>query len=104
MTFVKIPKSMLDKADQILSYFTIYSEEPNQEVYFSKNVPFSVEPILNNSAIYCIQTSCGRDAGAVIVGEDNTFLITGHTRKGKNYLIDKWVSGERSNIGSYVFS
>lgn len=97
MTFVNVPKELIDKADHILGFFTIFAEEPNQDVYYSKNIPFLVEPILNNTAIYCVQRACERDAGAVIVGEDNSFLLTGHTRKGKQYLIEKWLSGERTS-------
>lgn len=97
VTFVKIPESLTKKADLILGFFSIYAEEPNQDFYTSQNVPFIVEPILDNTAIYCVQQVGDSKAGAVIVGEDGSFLLTGHTRKGKQYLLDKWLSGERTS-------
>lgn len=103
MSFIKIPDTLILKADYVLGIFTVYTNEPNQEVYFSKDISFIVEPILNNTAIYCVQQVGDNNAGAVIVGEDETFLVSGHTRKGKKYLIDRWLSGERT-AETFLFS
>lgn len=69
--------------------------EPEQDVYYSQDIPFSTETILDGSAIYCVHTTPA--GGAVIIGKDGSFLLTGHTRKGKKYLLDKWLAGERTD-------
>lgn len=85
---------MLNKADRVLGFFTINSWEPEQDVYYSQEIPFSSEEVLEGEALYCIQDT--PDAGAVIVSKDGSFLVTGHTRKGRNYLLNKWLAGERT--------
>ena len=92
----KIDKDeMLKRADYILGVFSINDWEPNQDAYSSEDIPFDVEPVTEGKAIYCIQRK--PRGGAVIVGEDGSFLVTGHTRKGKQYLIDKWLAGDRTD-------
>lgn len=92
----KIDKTeMLKRADYVLGVFSVNDWEPNQDSYVSQDIPFDVETILEGNAIYCVQQK--PYGGAVIVGEDGSFLVTGHTRKGKQYLIDKWLAGDRTD-------
>lgn len=89
-------KEMVDKAELVLDMFTVGNIEPNQDFYFSRNVPFTVEILFGGAAIYCIQVD-GLNSGSVVIGRDGSFLLSGHVRKGDIFLVKKWLEGERTN-------
>ena len=90
------------KAQWILGLYTIIMDEPYNDSYSTETIPFSVEEILDGTAIYCVQQVEPENTGiSAIIGDNAEFLVTGLTRKGKQYLINKWLQGERTQDEQY---